>query len=387
MRSVIILGATGSIGRQTQEVLRAFPSEFVVEGLSAHSRMDELVVAARALGVKHVVVQTREQASDVQAALPHVTVRYGVESLVEMCSLFPGALVVNALLGAAGVRPTLTALQSGCDVALANKETLVAAGEIVMKTARLAGQSIIPIDSEHSAIWQCLRGSSPDEVERLVLTASGGPFRDTPVEQLARVTVAEALRHPTWQMGAKISIDSATLMNKGFEVIEAHHLYQMSYDKIDVIVHPQSVIHSLVEFVDGALLAQLGTPDMRTPITYALFAGGQRRDHAFARLRLSDLSALTFVAPDTIKFPALALAYTCGRQGGTAPAVMNAANEVAVDAFLHGRMAFTQIYEVVERVVQQAPFVTDPQLDDVLVADREARAAAERAIEQSVKHV
>lgn len=380
MRSLILLGATGSIGRQTQDVLRAFSGEFVVEAMSAHAQIGALVAAAKEFHVKRLVVSTLAQALEVRAAIPAIDVSYGPDALVELAGSCQGALVVNALLGSAGVRPTLAALDADCDVALANKETLVAAGDLVMARAFERGRAIVAIDSEHSAIAQCLKGASHDEVLRLVLTASGGPFRDADAATLRDVTVEQALKHPTWRMGAKITIDSATLMNKGFEVIEAHHLFGLPYDRIDVVLHPQSVVHSLVEFVDGALLAQLGTPDMRTPITYALFDRQARRPHAFSRLPLTELQELSFRAPDTERFPALSLAYACGRQGGTAPAILNAANEVAVAAFLAGGLQFTGIYDVVNRVVQAADVCANPSLEEVLAADLAARDQAHKVI-------
>lgn len=380
MRSVSVLGTTGSIGKQTLDVLRAHKDEFQVSVLTAHSRVDELLDAVREFSPQQVVVQDIEQAKRVRAAFPQIEVSYGVDSLSAVAGAYKGAVVVNAIVGAAGIRPTVSALAAGCDVALANKETLVAAGPIVRRIALQMGGSILPVDSEHSALLQCLQGASLDQVERLILTASGGPFRDWSQQQLEQASVADALNHPTWQMGAKITVDSATLMNKGFEVIEAHELYRVSYDRIDVVIHPQSIVHSFVEFVDGALLAQLGTADMRLPIQYALFGPGKRMPNSFSRLRLTELSELTFTAPDTTRFPALALAYACGRQGGTAPAVMNAANETAVAAFLAHKLRFTDIVDVVQRVVEHTKHSTAEELDVILQADEQARRDAETLI-------
>jgi len=376
VRSVVLLGATGSIGQQTLDVIRANLDEFSVELLSVHSRVEELLLLVEEFTPRGVVVGDGIQAALVRSRFPGLDVGVGAQGLAEAAGAFPGALVVNALLGAAGVVPTLRALASGCDVALANKETLVCAGDLVRAASESSGAAVIPVDSEHSALLQCLKGALPEQVERLVLTASGGPFRTFTQEQMKTVTVSDALRHPTWRMGAKISVDSATLMNKGLEVIEAHQLYGTPYDRIAIIVHPQSVIHSMVEFVDGSLLAQLGSPDMRVPIAYAMFGGHRRAQSGLRRLRLEDLKELSFEGPDYERFPALGIAYECGRVGGTAPAVMNAANEVAVAAFLEGRLNFLGILDVVRRVVDRVPGVATPDLDAILAKDAEARRTA-----------
>ncbi|MCY0901943.1 MAG: 1-deoxy-D-xylulose-5-phosphate reductoisomerase [Firmicutes bacterium] len=382
MRSVVLLGATGSIGQQTLDVIRANPDEFSVELLSVHSRVEELLLLVEEFAPRGVVVGDVLQAGVVRSRFPGLDVGVGAQGLAEAAAAFPGALVINALLGAAGVIPTLRALASGCDVALANKETLVCAGDLVRTASERSGATVIPVDSEHSALLQCLKGAQPEQVERLVLTASGGPFRSLTYEQMRTVTVADALRHPTWRMGAKISIDSATLMNKGLEVIEAHQLYGTPYDRIAIIVHPQSVIHSMVEFVDGSLLAHLGSPDMRVPIAYAMFGGHRRGQGEFRALRLEDLKELSFEEPDFQRFPALGVAYECGRAGGTAPAIMNAANEVAVAEFLAGRLDFLGILEVVRRVVERVSGVATPDLDTILAKDAEARRTATEMIRE-----
>ena len=381
VRAVTILGATGSIGRQALQVLSAHRERVRLRALTAHSRAADLLPAIAEFAPERVVVRDEEQAGLLLAEFPRLRVLCGEDALERVAAEADG-LVLNALLGAVGIRPTLAALRAGCDVALANKETLVAAGDIVMAAARRAGARVIPVDSEHSALFQCLRGYSRAEVRRLILTASGGPFRGLSRERLAGVGRRDALAHPNWRMGEKITVDCATLMNKGLEVIEAHHLFDCAYDDIDVLVHPQSIVHSLVEYRDGALLAQLGAHDMRLPIQYALFADELRPAAAFSRLDLAAAGTLAFAAPDGENFPALPLAYACGRAGKTAPAVMNAANEVAVERFLAGELDFLGIVEVVRDVVAARPDSAGESLDEILAADAWARAAAAAAIDE-----
>ena len=293
---------------------------------------------------------------------------------------WPGAdMVVVAIAGNAALSPSVAAIEAGRDLALATKEILVAGGSVVTELARKHGVRLLPVDSEHSAIFQCLEGEDPARVRKLILTASGGPFLDTPLTDLAAITVEQALAHPTWRMGAKITIDSATMMNKGLEVIEARWLFDMTPDRIEVVIHPQSIIHSMVEFSDGSIMAQLGLPDMRLPIQYALWYP-ERAPEAFQRTGLAGVGQLTFREPDMTRFPCLGLAYEALRIGGTAPCATNAANEVAVAALLAGRIAYAQIPQVIERVMGNEPVVSSPNLEDVLNADRSARAAAEAAI-------
>ncbi len=380
VRGLAILGATGSIGRQTLDVVRAHPERLRIEVVSAYSNVNALVAIAREFSVRRVAVRDEQQAQIVRAALPAVHVLWGDGALAEAALSTGVDLVINAVVGAAGIKPTLAALNAGVDVALANKETVVAAGRMVVAAAERSGARLIPIDSEHSAIAQCLQGYRRDDVAGLLLTASGGPFRTVSAERLRTVTVADALAHPTWRMGAKNTIDSATLMNKGLEVIEAHFLFSVPYDNIDVVVHPQSIIHSLVAFRDGSMLAQLSVPDMRLPIQYAIFGRDGRVEAPWERLDLTQVASLNFEAPDTVRFPALSLAYRCGEAGGSYPAVMNAANEVAAMAFAAGQLDFLGIVDIVERVIDGHESVTPLTLDDVLAVDDWARVRARALI-------
>ncbi len=375
-RLVTVLGATGSIGTQTLDVIRENRDVFAVSALTTYGRVTELMEMIREFDPKCVVVHSVEDRDKVVRAFPTLEVLWGDDAYSDVAAAEPGAIVVNALVGSVGIRPTLRAIAAGCDVALANKETLVAAGDLVMTAAKSAGVSVLPVDSEHSAIAQCLLGYQADAVLRLIVTASGGPFRTYSREALQRVTVGDALAHPTWRMGPKITVDSATLMNKGLEVIEAHYLFSMPYDAIDVIVHPQSIVHSMVEFQDGAVLAQLGAADMRIPISFALFQGRTPRFSPFRRMDLSTLSQLTFESPDSGRFPALALAYDCGRAGGTYPTVMNAANEVAAGAFLRDELPFLDIVEVVARVIDRHKGEPIDDISQVFSADAWARRQA-----------
>lgn len=372
---------------QTLDVVRSHPENFRVSVMTAHRQMSKLLAAIQEFHPEFVVVSDAEQATELRRQITQpLEIGIGLEGLVAAAS-WPGTtMVVNALVGAVGIRPTIEALQSGKDVALANKETLVAAGDLVWSAANKGNSRVIPIDSEHSAILQCLLGNDIHRVEKLVLTASGGPFRGYSQAALEQVRVEDALAHPTWKMGAKITVDSATLMNKGFEVIEAHHLYHMSYDQIEVLVHPQSIIHSMVYYVDGAVMAQLGSADMRIPIQFALFGGAERMESAWNRLDLAALGALTFATPDTIAFPALTLAYECGRRGGTYPAVMNAANEVAASAFLSGQLPFFRIVPIVEKVVELHHHIPVPTLSEVLDMDSWARMEAANLMKERGAH-
>lgn len=383
MVRVAIAGSTGSIGTQTLDVIRAENAradrevEYVVTALGVGSSISDLVAQAREFGVGAVAVADSNRHSDVREALPGVTI------LERMSDVIEGAdVVVNAVVGFAGLDVTLATLAAGKRLALANKESLIAAGPVVRPLRSTPGAEIIPVDSEHCAVHQCLRSSvrTGAEVQRIVLTASGGPFRGRTRDDLDGVTVEQALAHPTWNMGPKITIDSSTLMNKGLEVIEAHELFDVDYDHIEVVVHPQSVVHSMVEFTDGCTMAQLSLPDMRLPIGYAL-AHPHRIATPFGRIDWSALSRLDFATPDLATFRCLALAYEAGRVGGTAPAFMSAANEVAVERFLAGGLRWVQIAETVEAALQS--HVTPAGrlgADDVIDADRRGRDAARRVL-------
>jgi 1-deoxy-D-xylulose-5-phosphate reductoisomerase len=368
----VVLGATGSIGRQTLEVARHLGRP--VAGLAVRSPSDAIVELARSHPAAEVAIAgaTRDEA----AAMAHRigrTVRTGSEAVVDLART-AGTVVVNGIVGAAGLRAGVAALEAGNRLGLANKESMVAAGPLVLAARERGGAEIIPIDSEHSALFQLLGGTAPEEVGRLVLTASGGPFRGRARDELEAVTPEQALLHPTWDMGRRITVDSATLANKGLEVIEAHHLFGVPFDRIEVVVHPQSTVHSMVELVDGSLLAHLGHTDMRIPIQYAL-THPHRRPAPTGRFPLPG-TTLTFEEPDREAFPALDLAYRAGEAGGSAPAVYNAADEVAVDAFLSGRLGFLGIAEVIERTLDGFDHRVPAMIDEVLDVDREARAMA-----------
>jgi 1-deoxy-D-xylulose-5-phosphate reductoisomerase len=377
-RSVLILGSTGSIGTQALEIIGR-SDDLAVAGLSADRSWEPLVEQARAHGVTRVALGDPEAAAEAARAWPEGEVLSGAEGLVRLVVESDAELVLNALVGAAGLGPTVAALGEGVDLALANKESLVVGGELVTQLAEATGAQIIPVDSEHSALAQLIAGEGPGTVERLVLTASGGPFRGRSRAELQDVTVEQALAHPTWDMGGKITIDSATLINKGLELIEAHHLFGTPYERIDVVVHPQSIVHSLVHLCDGATLAHLGYPDMHVPISYALHFP-ERADVPVRTLDLVELGALTFEAVDVDAFPALRLAREAAEAGGTAPCVLNAANEVAVHAFLAGRLRFLGIAEVIERALEQLGSARVHSFDSLYAADAEARALASELV-------
>lgn len=388
MQNLTILGSTGSIGTNTLDVVARHPERFRVFALTAYRQVDVLFQQCVQFKPKYAVLldeaavaRLREMVRD--AGLP-VEVLSGVAALEQVCVEDEVDTVMAAIVGAAGLRPTLAAARAGKKILLANKETLVMAGNVFMDAVRASGSVLLPIDSEHNAIFQALpRGYDGDMqasgVRRILLTASGGPFRNTSLSELQHVTPEQACAHPNWVMGRKISVDSASMMNKGLEVIEAHWLFNAGADDIQVVIHPQSVIHSLVEYVDGSMLAQLGNPDMRTPITYGL-AYPERLDSGVAALDLFKVATMDFVAPDFVRFPCLALAYDALRASGTAPAVLNAANEVAVEAFLNKQIAFLKIPEIIATVLNQLPVLTVHELDDVLEADRLARLAATKQL-------
>jgi 1-deoxy-D-xylulose-5-phosphate reductoisomerase len=377
MKRVVILGATGSIGEQALEVVSA-SRELSVVGLSADRSWEPVVGYARDHGVPAVALADPAAASRAADAW-RGRVLSGADGIREMIVSSGADLVLNGIVGSAGLGPTIVALAEGIELALANKESLVVGGELVTALAEATDTRIIPVDSEHSALFQLVNAEPPGGVERLVLTASGGPFRGR--ENLGDVTPAEALAHPTWQMGGRITVDSATLLNKGFELIEAHHLFALPYGRIDVVVHPQSIVHGLIHLNDGASLAHLGYPDMRVPISYALHHP-ERADVDLPTLDLASVGELTFEAPDPRTFPCLTLAREAGEAGGTAPCVLNAADEVAVEAFLGGRIPFTAIAEVIERTMDALPATRPGHFEDLYAVDSEARERAGELIER-----
>lgn len=372
-QNIALLGSTGSIGRSTLEVIANFPERFRVTYLTANKNIDLLQEQITRFKPKGVVLLDECQASALKKLVNGTTeVMVGEEGLQEIVQRHNVDIVFSALVGFAGLKPTLAAIEAGKRIALANKETLVVAGEIIMRRVREKGVQLLPVDSEHSAILQCLRGENFDEVDRLILTASGGPFLNLDKEQFRTITVEQALNHPTWKMGNKITIDSATLMNKGLEVIEAFWLFGLPVEKIEVVIHPQSIIHSMVEFADGSIKAQLGIPDMKIPIQYALMYP-ERPAAIHKRINFSTMQHMTFQTPDLEKFRCLALAFKALETGGTAPAVMNAANEVAVQLFLDGRITFDAIPMMIEEALATHTPVQNISIDDVVRVDRETR--------------
>ena len=379
VKCVSILGSTGSIGRQSLDIISRLP-DVKVAALTAGSSVDLMVEQCREFHPELAVMATKEAAEQLKNELSDLSVKisWGTEGLIEAATMESADCVITAVVGMVGLKPTLAAIRAGKRIGLANKETLVCAGELVMDEAEKYGVEIIPVDSEHSAIFQCLMGNGgKKEIKRLILTCSGGPFYEKSPEQLQNVTKADALKHPNWKMGAKITIDCATLMNKGLEVIEAMRLYRMPLEQVDVLVHRQSIVHSMVEFVDGAVVAQMGAPDMRLPIQLAL-TYPERLNCPVDPLDLTTCGALTFVRPDMERFPCLALAYDCAKQGGTACPAMNGANEEAVAMFLRDEIGFYDIYRLVRQAVEETPFVQNPTLEQILEADRLAREAVRR---------
>jgi 1-deoxy-D-xylulose-5-phosphate reductoisomerase len=375
MKRLLILGSTGSIGTQALDVVAGAGDAFELVGLSAGTAHEALVEQARAHGVRRIALSDRDAAARAAERWTEGEVLGGPDGLVELVAGSEADLVLNAIVGSAGLGPTIVALTEGIDLALANKESLVVGGELVTALAEATGAQVIPVDSEHTAIHHLLTGEPPGSLERLTITASGGPFRGHTRDELAGVTVAQALAHPTWAMGGKITIDSATLMNKGLELIEAHHLFGVPYDRIDVVVHPQSVVHGLISLCDGASLAHLGMPDMRVAIGYALFHP-DRADLPLEPLDLVEVGSLTFEAPDEEAFPCLRLARAAASAGGTGPCVLNAANEVAVHAFLGERLPFTGIPAVIEETLERVGARTVHSFDSLYDADASARAVA-----------
>ena len=382
MKKVSILGATGSIGQSTLDLIERSPDRFEVVALTASVNAAELAEAARRTGAKLAVIADESRLPELEAALRGTDCRAatGADALIE-AGTGDADLVMAAIVGCAGLAPTMAAVEAGKSVALANKEALVTAGDLMTDAAARSGARLLPVDSEHNAIFQSLAGSRIEQVSRIILTASGGPFRTTSTEDMRLATPAQAVAHPNWTMGAKISVDSATLMNKGLELIEAHYLFGLPSERIDILVHPQSVIHSLVEYVDGSVLAQLGSPDMRIPIAYAL-AWPDRMPTPAQRLNLVDIARLDFGEPDLERFPALRLAREALEAGGSAPAVLNAANEVAVATFLDGRIQFPDISRLVESALERNERPGPQSIEDVFEIDREVRRDVTMLIEE-----
>ncbi len=379
MERVSILGSTGSIGVQTLDIIRRHPERFSVTSLVAHSRWQELASQAREFGVERVVIGDERYYEALKESLAdtNIEVIAGSEAIIDVARDANCDTVVNSLVGYSGLHPTYAAIEAGKRIALANKETLVVGGDVIMSAAKRRGVEILPIDSEHSAIMQCLEGEKRESVRNLIITCSGGALRDMPIEQLRSVTAEQALRHPQWSMGAKITIDSATLVNKGFEVIEARWLFDIEPSKIKVVIHPQSIVHSMVEFTDGSVKAQLGSADMHTPISYALLYP-ERAKEPTEQFSILDYPTLTFAAPDRAKYPALDIAYECLHRGGTAACVMNGSNEVAVATFLKGECGYLDIVGAIRYALDNATFVSHPTLDDYTASNEESRMLAER---------
>lgn len=373
-RQIAILGSTGSIGTQTLQVVEEHPECFEVYAITANTRVDELIAQARKFMPEAVVIADETKYPQLKEALDDLPIKVyaGYEAVCQIVESGPIDIVVTAMVGFSGLRPTINAIKAGKAIALANKETMVVAGELINTLAMEHKTPILPVDSEHSAIFQCLAGEMHNKVEKLILTASGGPFRTFTKEQLEHVTKEQALKHPNWSMGAKITIDSASMMNKGFEVMEAKWLFGVGAQDIEVVVHPQSVIHSMVQFEDGAIKAQLGTPDMRLPIMYAL-TYPSRLPSSFGRLDWNNIKEFTFEKPNLELFPNLRLAYEALAKGGNIPCVVNAANEICVAAFLNDRVKFTDMPRLIERAMNEATYILKPTLDDYLETDREIR--------------
>ena len=381
-KQIAILGSTGSIGKQTLEVIAEHPDFFEVYAITAHRSADLLIQQAREFKPEVVVIADEslyKKVSDALSDLP-IKVWAGADALCQVVEAEPIHIVVTAMVGFAGLRPTVSAIKAHKTIALANKETLVVAGGLIEQLVADNHVSILPVDSEHSAIFQCLQGEIHNPIDKLIITASGGPFRTFSYEQMRDVTAAQALKHPNWDMGAKITIDSASMMNKGFEVIEARWLFNMTADQIEVAVHPQSIVHSMVQFSDGAIKAQLGCPDMKVPIAYALSYPDRMASHINGKLRIEDYAHLTFERPDLDRFPNLRLAFETLAQGGDRTCVLNAANEVTNEAFRRGQCKFLQMAEINEKVLDIMPMVANPSLDDYFTIDAEARIKAKEQL-------
>lgn len=380
MKKISLLGATGSIGQQTLDVLRTYPEEFQLVAFSVGQNSEQAIQIAKEFHVPLVSVADQRAVASVQAELPNTTVLFGQHGLEAVAAESGAELLVNAVLGSVGLQPTLKAIEKGITIAIANKETLVTAGHLVMEAAKRHHVAILPVDSEHSALFQALNGENPKQIKRLIITASGGSFRDQTRDQLQNVTVEDALNHPNWSMGSKITIDSATMMNKGLEVIEAHVLFNMPYENIDVVLHRESIIHSMIEFVDTSVMAQLGTPDMRVPIQYALTYPERMPFSAGKSLDLVEIGRLHFEKMDLTRYKALDLAIQAGKTGGTATTVLNAANEAAVGLFLSKKLSFLGIDEMIERALEKHEVIQNPSLDTILQVDSETRTIVENMV-------
>ena len=378
MRKIVLLGSTGSIGTQTLDVVRNNKEELTVVGIAANSSVDKVEEQVREFHPMYVAMFDEMAAKKLQEKISDLGIKVlsGMEGLLEIVSVPEADTVLTAVVGMIGIQPTIKAIEAGKDIALANKETLVCAGHIIMPLAKEKGVSILPVDSEHSAIFQSLNGEPRGKVEKILLTASGGPFRGKKKSELENMTAADALKHPNWDMGPKVTIDSSSLVNKGLEVMEARWLFDVSLDNIEVIVHPQSIVHSAVQYVDGAVMAQLGVPDMKLPIQYALFYP-DRRPMAEKRLDLFELHSLTFEKPDTDTFRGLKLAFDAARRGGSMPTVFNAANEMAVKRFLKGDIKYLQIYEMIEKAMENHKVIENPGVEEILAVEKETYAFLE----------
>ena len=380
MKKISILGSTGSIGTQTLEIVRN-NDDIEVVALSAGSNIVLLEKQIREFMPKLVCVYNEQKAAQLKTAVSDIEVKIvsGMEGLIEAAVIREADIVLTAVVGMIGIRPTIEAIRAHKDMALANKETVVTAGHIIMPLAGECGVKIIPVDSEHSAIFQSLQGNQKSQVSKLILTASGGPFRNYSMEELQHVTVADALRHPNWSMGKKITIDSSTMVNKGLEVMEARWLFDVDYDDIEVVIQPQSLIHSMVEYVDGGIMAQLGTPDMKLPIQYALYYPN-RKWLGGKRVNFAEIGSITFFKPDKEKFRGFALAYEAGRKGGTMPTIYNASNELAVSIFLEGKIQYLQIVELIEKAMNTHKIIENPTLEQILEAEKEAHESVREAL-------
>ena len=387
MKRITLLGSTGSIGTQTLDIVAEYPQEFQIVGMTAGGNIDLFAQQIRQFQPEIVAIANDRKIGELKEAiadLPQPPIMLaGAEGIETVAAYGDAEAVVTGIVGCAGLLPTIAAIKAGKNIALANKETLIAGGEVVVPLVKKYGVKLLPADSEHSAIFQCLQGVPENGLRRIILTASGGAFRDRPTSEMTNVTVADALKHPNWAMGKKITIDSATLMNKGLEVIEAHYLFDVDYDHIEIVIHPQSIIHSLIELTDTSVLAQLGIPDMRLPLLYAL-SYPDRLPTQWERLDLVKCGTLTFRAPDHQKYPCMDLAYAAGRAGGTMPAVLNAANEQVVELFLQERIRYSQIADLIKYVCDHHDCVSHPELEDILAADRWARSTVLEQVMVSV---
>lgn len=386
-KQIAILGSTGSIGSQALQVIAEHPDLYEVYALTANNQVELLIEQAKAFMPEVVIVANEAKYAVLKEALDHLPIKVyaGMDAICQVVESAPIDIVLTAMVGYSGLKPTINAIRSGKAIALANKETLVVAGELINRLVKEHRSSIIPVDSEHSAIFQCLVGEGNNPIEKLILTASGGPFRNCTLEELQTVTKTQALKHPNWEMGAKITIDSATMMNKGFEVIEAKWLFGVHPDQIEVVVHPQSIIHSMVQFTDGSVKAQMGLPDMKLPIQYA-FSYPDRLSSSFGRLDFSKCANLTFEKPDTTRFRCLALMYEAMHRAGNIPCVVNAANEVVVAAFLNDRISFLEMSDVIEKTMNRVSFIAQPTYEDYVATDAEAREIAFELLSGSSQH-